>query len=789
MRKILLFAGTEEGKQIAIYLKKHRIPVHVCVATDYGKELLQESMEDDHDHEMRADVSEQDGTLDISAHRYDESQMKALMEGEQYELVIDATHPYAKLVTENCRRACDSCGITYLRVVRESLQCQERDGKIRFVSSMEEAMVYLEHTEGTILATTGSKEMETYLSLTNGKERVYHRVLSTLPVLERCRDLGIEGRHLFAMQGPFSEELNYAMLQEIGASYLVTKESGQAGGFAEKINGAKRAGVTTVVIGRPVEETGYTLEEMLSYLRDHYVESTDTAETHEKEAISISGTEEVQREKESSISGTEEVQREKESSISGTEEVWKKKAVSGRKEDSGSQEGRSVQLVGIGTGSRQNMTLEAVDAISGADLIFGASRMLSAVKDMAKRSAKLQCEYNPDKILQFIQVHREYESIAVLYSGDIGFYSGAKKLLEKLREVEDSHHDNIRYHCIPGISSPVYLLARLGISWEDVELTSIHGREENLVSKVRTHEKVMTLLGGDQAVRELCETLLENHLEQVRITIGEKLSYPEERIITGTPGELCAMRCDTLAVAYIENPLAGHTIVTHGMEDEAFLRDKVPMTKMEVRSVSVSKLQLTRDAICYDLGAGTGSVTVEMAQQASEGFVYAVEKEVLARDIMAQNLHKFGITNVKIVAGRAKEEMDALPIPTHAFIGGSSGEIAWMIQHLFQRNPNIRIVANVIALDTLSEILNCVKNMSNTGISNARINNAGIDNAGMENIGTTNIGIEYVQLSVAKSKRVGSYEMMMGQNPVYIVTIFNKDAEKHKRRNPNCHVL
>lgn len=667
MKKVLVFAGTEEGRKIADFLYERKIPAHICVATEYGEELIEKSMD------------RNDDTFTISSTRYDEKQIEELLQSNSYEFVIDATHPYAQEVTKNCKTACDNCDTAYYRVVRKSALEEEEKKSDRmqnvFVSDMEEAISYLQQTKGIILATTGSKEMEAYLQLTDGKERVYHRVLSTAEVLEKCKALGLEGKHIFAMQGPFSEEMNYAMLKEIDATYLVTKESGKTGGFQEKIRAAERAGVITVVIGRPVKEEGYTCDEMLNVLQQKYP---------------------VCR--------------------------------------------RTIDLIGIGTGALEQLTIEAYGKIQRAELLFGAERMLQSVEKIIKEDAVKVSMYDTEAMIDYLDKHEAYERIVMLYSGDVGFYSGAKRMRAALQ------HRNIELSASPGISSPVYFMAKLGISWEDAVMTSIHGRDTNIVAKVKQNRKVITLLGNENALSMLCKTLRDNQLEDVMITVGENLSYPMERMITGTPEELEHVSVGSLSIAFIENENADNYVVSHGIKDALFERDKVPMTKMEVRSVSLSKLQLTKHAVCYDIGAGTGSIAIEMAGLATEGMVYAIEKEPLARELMEKNKKKFGITNMKIISGRAMECMESLPVPTHAFIGGSSGEMQDIIMYLFQRNPKIRIVINVIALETLMQVLETVKHIPF-------------------------ITAEYVQITTARSQKVASYQMMMGQNPVYVITL------------------
>lgn len=169
------------------------------------------------------------------------------------------------------------------------------------------------------------------------------------------------------------------------------------------------------------------------------------------------------------------------------------------------------------------------------------------------------------------------------------------------------------------------------------------------------------------------------------------------------------------------------------------------MTKEEVRCVSLSKLQLSEDSICYDVGAGTGSVSVEMALRASSGKVFAIEKKEDAVELLKENKRKFAVDNLEIIQGTAPEAMETLPVPTHAFIGGSSGNLKEIVALLLQKNPQVRIVINCITLETVSEALQVMKEFAFSET-------------------------EVVQLCASRSKEIGRYHMMMGENPIYIIT-------------------
>ena len=269
---ILIFAGTTEGRLLAEYAsralrntdggteasgKEQPFRCYVSVATDYGKSILKE-------------------LEGISVHtgRMDQGQMREFIEENQISLVIDATHPFAREVTENIQKACEGGKTRYVRCVRKPA-AKETGGKneapggresIIYVKSVREAVEYLKKTEGNILIATGSKELSLYTSIPDYRERCYARVLSTRAAVEESTALGFEGKHLIAMQGPFSAEMNLALLHQTEAACFVTKESGQAGGFEEKEEAAEKAGAVLVVIGR-TEENGVSLAEAEEIIR------------------------------------------------------------------------------------------------------------------------------------------------------------------------------------------------------------------------------------------------------------------------------------------------------------------------------------------------------------------------------------------------------------------------------------------------------------------------------------------------------------------------------------------
>ena len=649
MYKAIVFAGTTEGYALCEFLAENRVSVYACAATEYGGSLLQENE-----------------FLHVSAGRLKTEDMEELFRKENPEIVLDATHPYAAEVTKNIRTACESAGVLYQRILRPE---GEKNSEAIYVESTEEAAAFLSGTEGNIFLTTGSKELAKFTGIPDYKERLFARVLSIPSVIRSCAELGIEGKHLIGMQGPFSAEINEAMLRQFQCSYLVTKDTGLAGGFPEKMEACQRCGVTPVIIGRPLKEEGLSLQDARVFLSKMF-------------GFTLS---------------------------------------------------QKISLVGIGMGAEKTLTLEGKKALNEAELLIGAKRMTEAVQ---KPGQMVLHEYRSEKIVEYIREHPKYRTVAIALSGDVGFYSGAKKLIDQL-------DGNVEVIC--GISSVVYFMSKIGLSWDDAKIVSAHGRNCNLISLIRHNPKVFSILGTEDGVAVLASRLVYYGMGDVTLYVGENLSYENEKIFHDKAANLTEYRGDALSVVTACNEKATPLSAVHGISDGEFLRGKAPMTKEEVRTVSLSKLRLSEDSVCYDVGAGTGSVSVEMALRAWMGQVYAIEKKEDALALLKENKKKFAVDNLVIIPGVAPEAMTELPAPTHAFIGGSSGNMQDIINLLLEKNPKVRIVINCITLETVTEAMNAIRDF------------------GLEDV-------DIVQLAAARSKSIGRYHMMMGENPIYIIS-------------------
>lgn len=700
--KVVIFGGTSEGRMLSECLCRNKIAHTLCVATDYGEEVLEPS---EYAHVLQG--------------RLDTQQMEDLIRREQCFVVVDATHPYAVEVSKNIRKACERTKMKYLRFLRDKKSVIDVRSDV-LVSSATEAAAYLDGQEGAIFLTTGSKELPVFTAGVHKTERLFVRVLPSAAVVASCRELGLEGKQICAMQGPFSEEMNRALLQQTKAAWLVTKDTGITGGFPEKVRAARSLGVRLVIIRRP-EESGLDYESVLQVLEAVLEQKIEDNELKGMKNVGL----------ENKTAEPKVVMSEAESSNRKKHEADDTQVCAQKK--------RTISCIGIGMGTLDTLTHEAAETIRNADILFGAKRILESVEhmpDLLRDDQERVEEYRSAQIAKYLSTRTNLTRIVILMSGDVGFYSGA-------RLVQDAFPDEkIDYYC--GISSVVYFASKVPTAWQDAKLLSAHGRSLNLLNCVQRYPKIIMIVSGVEDVRAICQELVEAEMTYVHVTVGTNLSYPEETVTSGTPEDFLQAETTGLHIMLLENPQANHIIVP-GMSDETFVRGKVPMTKEEIRILSVAKLQLTEDSIVYDVGAGTGSVSMECARLCTNGTVYAVERNPEGIALIRENSKKLRLSNVKAIEGLAPEALMDLPAPTHAFIGGSAGNMGEILDVLRAKNPSVRIVINTIALESISEVMQLLKER-------------GYD-------------ADIVQISAAKSRVLGRYHMMTGLNPVYIITI------------------
>ena len=344
---------------------------------------------------------------------------------------------------------------------------------------------------------------------------------------------------------------------------------------------------------------------------------------------------------------------------------------------------KKINIIGMGM-SEKTLTREALDLISEADILIGAKRLINEFSHMNKPSFNA---YLSNDILEIIE-KTDSEKIAILVSGDVGFYSAAEKLVDVLKD----YNPNL----VSGISSVSYFFAKCSLPWKDANLISCHGLDTNIVSSVRRNRYTFALTGKN--IPELQEELLKYGFGDLKVLIGENLGSDEESVQESRISDLGGKEFSSLTVLIIENPDFDSRIRT-GIPDEEFIRGKVPMTKSEVRAVCLSKLSLSPTDIAYDIGCGTGSVTIEMAFSAYDGKVYAFDKNEEAIILLEQNCEKFHLDNVEAICGLAPKCLEGLPVPDVAFIGGSSGNMDEIVSYLHGINDKMRFVITAVTLE------------------------------------------------------------------------------------------
>ena len=888
--KVLIFGGTTEGRELAAALSAAGVQHLVSVATDYGKE-----------------IEDSFGEKNVIVGRKNSDEMAELMVSGGFTVCVDATHPFATLVSAEIKKACEKTGVEYIRLLRdtgakayleiassecgaekrfdekvvraagveinglnrlplcdagsEGFHADMENGGIKILScdSVVSAAKELEKIQGNILLLTGSKDLKAIMTEISDKSRVYARVLPNIESITKCEEAGLRGKQIIAMQGPFSKDMNVALIKDIGAAVILTKESGATGGLDEKLLAARECGIKAIMIKSPESRVGGPGSDEGAFAKGYSL-----AEVLEKLGVDEQRIESIKVENDeiSSIGVNESGENEKKCRVS-----------KGGKTNIG----RNITLAGIGPGDARYYTRELEVALESADVIFGAKSILDRV-DKSRIRAEFVPLYMGKDILEYLEksgfdeavvVHEEsgeskasdvgdvsgdgnknvifdksafkYKNPLALFSGDISLCSGAKNAVQVFEGA------GYKVRKISGISSAALFANRLGLGLEDCSIVSAHGRECNVAGYIAETKKLIILPSSCAHAGEIarlafdvadsiCDRNYENKTaEQIglkyasevnaeglnddadnevsagcgnlKIVIGYELGTVSEKILEITRDDLCASgeemfgdsasekkMCEYGIVScgnsifspdekgkcllYIENKRVGETPVIRGISDDEFIRGKTPMTKEEIRAISIRKLGLSADSVLYDIGAGTGSVSVEAALLHPDIKVCAIEQNDEAVELIKKNKEKFCADNITVIKGEASEVLGKMAVseiaapketgesgifasasecsdigvegkllvPTHAFIGGSGGNMRAIIDLLKQRNPNVRIVINCVTLETLTEVLTVIKEGDFAEP-------------------------DIVQVSASRYRKVGEYHMADAINPVYIVTV------------------
>lgn len=406
---------------------------------------------------------------------------------------------------------------------------------------------------------------------------------------------------------------------------------------------------------------------------------------------------------------------------------------------------RKVTIIGVGPGNPDLLSRAALDAIGIADVVIGAHRALVGI-DVPPDVVRCELVKTAD-IVAALTDAASWQRAVVVMTGDVGLFSGARRLVEAL-----SGDAQVDVRVIPGISSASYLAARLGRPWQDWRFASAHGVACDIVAEAERAGEIFLVTSGGEDPSRLSGELVQAGFGDARVTVAERLSYPDERITCATASKIAGQTFDDLNVMLIE--FAGGAgspansrwpYASSGIPDELFIRGDVPMTKLEVRAVALAKLRLAATDTVWDVGAGTGSVSIEAALIARAGLVWAVERNATGVRLIRENADAFGCGNVHAVPGVAPEALAKLPVPDAVFVGGSAGELPSIVEAALEKNSQVRLCVPCVTVETLTEA--CAL------LSGSRFK-----------------GFEACQVSAARAEAVGSHHLMKAQNPVFLVS-------------------
>ncbi|MFW6278640.1 MAG: precorrin-6y C5,15-methyltransferase (decarboxylating) subunit CbiE [Bacillota bacterium] len=405
-----------------------------------------------------------------------------------------------------------------------------------------------------------------------------------------------------------------------------------------------------------------------------------------------------------------------------------------------------VHILGAGPGQKDYTLPITKKIIDRADVLIAGQRLLADFGRDAQQKIKITADLA--SIREFIKENYQQKKIAVLVSGDPGLYS----FLTYLKR----YFPRESLEVIPGISSLQLAFARNKMTWQEARIISLHGKNnrERLKNFVRKYNKVGLFTDRKNSPDQIAGFLLDNQINEKQVVVCENLSYPEEKIYRGSLQDIKEQEFAPLTVMLIYDHQKKALkkqwpYTTGGIPDQMFIRGDIPMTKEEIRTITIAKLRLKRDSIVYDIGAGTGSLTIEAALQADQGQVYAIEKEKEGIELISENCQKFGTANVQTVHGSAPRILKELPTPERVIIGGSGGQLRGILNMVDQKlSSGARIVLNTITINTLSQAFRLLQEL--------------------------NYEFQMTNLTVSRDNDLAGYKMMQALNPVYVISAQKK---------------
>ena len=388
-------------------------------------------------------------------------------------------------------------------------------------------------------------------------------------------------------------------------------------------------------------------------------------------------------------------------------------------------------LVGGGSGQPDYLLPLAKQVLEQVDCVIASERFLKLAagkKQIPMKQLSVLLEQLPTLL--------ETDSVAILVSGDPLLYSFYRTVRNRYPDWEIT--------VIPGVGSLQLLGAKFGLTMEDAFISSLHGKPYtagSIACAVAQHALTFFFCSAKDGVRQIAQALCQYQLSDTTMYIGADLTYETEQTWSGIPEQFCSVENPALCVTAVRNPNPKPIGAAVFLPDDAFLRNGAPMTKEEVRAVIISKLRLQPDSIVWDLGAGTGSVSITCAKCCPYGQVYAVEYQEQALDILRQNCAYLQAENVTVLAGRAETVLSELPVPDCIFIGGSNGAFPEILRQIQQLPKPVRLVVSAVTLETQAEVTQLLQDAPQ---------------------------LEIIPVFSGQSRKVGRYHVLQTYHPVLL---------------------
>ena len=428
---------------------------------------------------------------------------------------------------------------------------------------------------------------------------------------------------------------------------------------------------------------------------------------------------------------------------------------------------REIYLIGMGPGSASLLTEEARECLLSLDAVAGAERTMALYREIGGSADEDCCfvSFRTAELVHFLSTLPDNcRKVGFLFTGALSVYSGATALASALEEIGIARE---RLHYVSGLSSLDYFLDRLGERRESAAVLSLHGREGSVLPLLAKEEKLLCLLGGSGQLKKISRELLDFGFSETEMVLGSRLGYPEEQICRGKPADFLDIEENPLSLLYLCYHPGTEALQTadfwrFGLEDTRFFRETgVPMTKQSARGFTLSQLPLKEDAVVYDIGAGSGSISVELSLHVPRGKVLAFESEVAALRVLAENRQRFLCGNLRIVPGSAPDTLPSADSPDGrpdlVFIGGSRGRLSSIIKAVLERSPGCIIAIHAVTMETEQEILQMEPQLA----------------------GSHRLDVKTFSVSVLRP--LGRYHMRSAQNPITLALFVPLESKKFEK--------